>query len=122
MRPSTPASTALSAAFKVGTTWKTVSPAAFRVAVYFVGSPADVVTIFTPWSMRKSTMPGSRTKAWATLTAKGLSVISRMSAISSRMMSSSPDEVSITPSPPALDTALASVLRAIQPMGACTMG
>jgi hypothetical protein len=34
----------------------------------------------------------------------------------------SPDDVSMMPSPPARDTALASGVRAIQPMGACTMG
>jgi hypothetical protein len=34
----------------------------------------------------------------------------------------SPDEVSMMPRPPARDTALASGVRAIQPMGACTMG
>ena len=46
--PSTPASTAFSAARSVGTTWNTVSPAAFSCAVYLVGSPAEVVTKRTP--------------------------------------------------------------------------
>ena len=35
----------------------------FSAAVYFVGSPADVVTNETPLSMTKSTMLGSRTNA-----------------------------------------------------------
>ena len=62
-RPSTPASTALRAALSVGTTWNTVRPASLSCAVYFVGSPAEVVTNFTPWSTTKSTIFGSRTKS-----------------------------------------------------------
>src|ERR1019366_5129613 len=62
--PSTPASTALAAARRVGTTWNTVRPASFSEAVYLVGLPADVVTKVTPWAMTKSTMAvGSATKA-----------------------------------------------------------
>ena len=57
-RPSTPASTAFNAPFKVGTTWKTTSPAAFSWAVYCIGFPAEVVTKRTPWSTTKSTMAG----------------------------------------------------------------
>ena len=56
------------------------------------------------------------------LTPKGLSVSSPIFLISSRMASSSPEEVSITPRPPALETAEARAERAIQPMGACTTG
>ena len=55
-------------------------------------------------------------------TPKGLSVRSRILRISSRMMSSSPDDVSMIPIAPALDTALASCDRAIHPIGACTIG
>ena len=99
-----------------------MSPAALSAPVYFVGLPADVVTNFTPWSATNSTIDGSRTKAWAMLTPKGLSVRSRILRISSRMMSSSPDDVSMIPIAPALDTALASWDRAIHPIGACTIG
>src|SRR4051812_2552949 len=67
-------------------------------------------------------MWGSRTNAWAMLTPKGLSVRSRIFSISIRTWSSSPDDVSMIPSPPALDTADASWLRAIHPMGAWTIG
>ena len=56
------------------------------------------------------------------LTPKGLSVRSFILAISSRMTSSSPDEVSMMPMAPALETADASCERAIQPIGAWTMG
>ena len=35
---------ALSAPAKVGTTWNTVSPAAFNAPQYVLGSPAEVVT------------------------------------------------------------------------------
>ena len=45
-----------------------------------------------------------------------------MARISRWQASVSPDEVSMIPSPPARETALAKVLRAIQPIGAWTMG
>jgi hypothetical protein len=45
-----------------------------------------------------------------------------MAAISRWQLSVSPDEVSMMPSPPARETAMAKGLRAIQPMGACKMG
>ena len=122
MSPSTPASTAFSAPARFGTTWKTVSPASLSGCVYFVGLPAEVVTNFTPCSATNSTIDGSRTNAWAMFTPNGLSVRSRILRISSRMTSSSPDDVSMIPIAPALDTALASCDRAIQPIGACTIG
>src|SRR5437763_4817912 len=67
-------------------------------------------------------MFGSRTKAWAMFTPNGRSVRSCIFLISSRTASSSPDDVSMMPRPPAFDTAEASWLRAIQPMGAWTIG
>jgi hypothetical protein len=45
-----------------------------------------------------------------------------MVAISRWQFSVSPEDVSMMPSPPACDTAMAKGLRAIQPMGACKMG
>jgi hypothetical protein len=86
------------------------------------GSPADVVTNFTPCATTKSTMPGSRTKSCAMFTPNGWSVRSRIFRISSFTTSSSPDDVSMMPSPPAFETAEASWARAIQPIGACTIG
>ncbi len=112
-RPSTPASTAFNAPRNDGTTWKTVMPASFNALVNFVGSPADVVTNVTPFSATKSTMPGSRTKSCAMLTPNGLSVRSRILAISSRTSSSRPDDVSMMPRPPAFETADASCARAM---------
>ena len=56
------------------------------------------------------------------LTPKGLSVRSRILAISALTTSSSPELVSIIPSPPAFETADASWARAIHPMGAWMMG
>ena len=110
------------AAASVGTTWYTVSPACLRTLVYFVGEPADVVTNLTPWSITNSAMLGSRTNAWAMFTPNGLSVRSRIRRISSLTASSSPEDVSMIPQAPARDTAEASWLRAIQPIGACTIG
>src|SRR2546423_9851954 len=56
------------------------------------------------------------------LTPNGLSVRSRVLQISSLIASSSPDDVSMMPMAPAFDTADASCARAIQPIGACTIG
>jgi hypothetical protein len=50
-RPSTPASIAFSAADSDGTTWNTVRPALFNASQYLRGSPAEVVTNLTPWSI-----------------------------------------------------------------------
>src|SRR5262249_48020966 len=121
-RPSTPASTALHAPRSEGTTWNTVMPLSLSAAVYFIGLPAEVVTNVTPCSATKSTMDSSRTKSCAMFTPNGLSVRSRILAISPRMTSSSPDDVSMMPMAPAFDTAEASCALAIQPMGACTIG
>ena len=56
------------------------------------------------------------------LTPNGFLVSSRILRISPRTASSSPEEVSMIPMPPAFDTAEANWLRAIHPIGACTMG
>ena len=56
------------------------------------------------------------------LTPKGLSVSPRIFWISSRTAGRSPEEVSMIPMPPALDTAEARAERAIHPMGAWMMG
>ena len=55
-------------------------------------------------------------------TPNGLSVSSRILMISARTSSNCPDDVSMMPRPPALETAEASCARAIQPMGACMIG
>src|SRR6188768_2433154 len=90
--------------------------------VYLVGEPADVVTNLTPWSITNSAMAGSRTKAWAMFTPNGASVRSRILRISSFTVSSSPDDVSMIPHAPHRLTAEASCDRAIQPIGAWTIG
>jgi len=56
------------------------------------------------------------------LTPNGLVVSVRIFSISLRTASSCPEDVSMMPMPPAFETALASWLRAIQPIGACTIG
>src|SRR6185369_7510509 len=120
--PSTPASMAFVAAAIDGTTWKTVRPSDFSASQYLLGSPAEVVTNLPPWSATNLTMSGSRTNAWATLMPHGLSVRVRIFLTSSFTSSRRPEEVSMIPKPPALDTAEASCARAIQPIGACTIG
>ena len=122
-RPSTPAAIAFSAPRMVGTTWKTVMPSSFSCGANAEGSPADVVTNEISFSTTKSTMPGrSRMNIWARFTPNGFVVSSRIAAISPLIASRSPDEVSMMPRPPASETADASWLRAIHPIGACTMG
>jgi hypothetical protein len=56
------------------------------------------------------------------LTPNGLSVSSRIFRISTRISSSCPEDVSMIPSAPDSLTAEASWERAIQPIGACTIG
>ena len=97
-------------------------PAAFSMPVYFIGSPAEVVTKRMPWSITNWTMPGSRTNACATFTPNGLSVSSRILMISPRTASRSPDDVSMIPMPPAFDTADDRCDRAIQPIAAWMIG
>ena len=55
-------------------------------------------------------------------TPNGRLVSSRMAPTSRTKASSSPEEVSMIPRPPAEETAEASRERAIQPIGACTTG
>ena len=86
--------------------------------MYFPGSPADVVTKLTPCSTIKSTIVESLKNSKGKFTPKGLSVNSAIFLISSLQASTSPDEVSIIPNPPAFETAEASLLLAIHPIGA----
>ena len=116
-----PASTHFSAASTVGTAWYTVMPASFSGAMNLAGLPAEVVTNFTPDAHTKRSMASSFKKRMGRFTPNG-----RPSAlilvISAWQLAVSPDEVSMMPSPPARDTAEASCVRAIQPMGAWMMG
>ncbi|CAB4826143.1 unannotated protein [freshwater metagenome] len=115
--PSTPESTALSAPLSDGTTWKTVSPAAFRVLVCFSGEPAEVVTKRMPSSTIMSMIRMSCTKAIGRFTPNGLSVRSRVRRMSSRT-SSIPSEPGTRPIAPALATAETSAGFAMKPIGA----
>ena len=97
-------------------------PASWSCRVYRAGSPADVVTNLTPCAATNSTIWGSVTSIWAMLTPQGLSVRSRIAFISTRTSSRRPEDVSMIPNPPALETADASCARAMNPMGACSTG
>ena len=83
------------------------------MAVNRLGSPAEVVTNPTSWSITKSMTVASGTKSWAMFTPQGRSVRSRILAISTLMSSSWPEEVSMMPMAPAFDTAEASWARAM---------
>ena len=96
-------------------------PAAFSGAMNLAGLPAEVVTKRRPVSQTKRSMASSLRKRMGRFTPKGRP-LARICSISRWQFAVSPDEVSMMPRPPARDTALASALRAIQPMGACTMG
>jgi hypothetical protein len=86
------------------------------------GDPAEVVTNLTPLPATRSTTRGSRMKSSGRFTPNGLGVSSCIRPISAMQASTSPLDVSMMPSPPAFETADASWLRAIQPIGAWTMG
>ena len=96
-------------------------PAAFSGAMNLAGLPAEVVTKRMPASQTKRSIASSLRKRIGRLTPKGRP-LATMARISRWQASVSPDEVSMIPSPPARETALAKVLRAIQPIGAWTMG
>ena len=85
------------------------------------GLPAEVVTKRMPDSQTKRSIASSFKKRIGRLTPKGRPS-STIWRISCWQASVSPDEVSMMPRPPARDTALASGVRAIQPIGACTIG
>jgi hypothetical protein len=82
-------------------------PASFSGPTNLAGLPAEVVTNFTPLSQTKRSMASSLRNRIGRLTPNGrpLSAILRISAL---QVSVSPDEVSMTPNPPARETALAS--------------
>ena len=83
----------------------------------FAGLPAEVLTQRTPLSQTNLSMASSLRNRMGKLTPNG-SPEARMTSISRLQSSVSPEEVSITPSPPARDTASANCDRAIHPMGA----
>src|SRR5437588_8600764 len=87
----------------------------------FAGLPADVVTNLTPELQTYLSIASSRRKRIGRLTPNG-NCNAFICSISPWHASVSPDEVSITPRPPARETADASWVRAIQPIGACTIG
>jgi hypothetical protein len=110
-RASTPASAAFCAPFSDPTTWTTVMPASCSLAVNSLGSPAEVNTCRTPASASTSTIDGSRFQPWIIRFAPtGSAVSCRTRSRSARPSSVS---VSITPRPPASETAAASAARAM---------
>ncbi len=86
-----------------------VIPASLSGPTIFIGSPAgEVVTNFTPWSSTKiSRCPDRARTQSATFSPNGFVVSVRIVFTSARTSSSRPDDVSMIPSPPAFDTALA---------------
>ena len=86
--------------------------------MYLAGSPAEVVTNLIPAFKTTSIMDSSFKKRSGKFTPKGLSVKSAIAMISFLQFSTSPEEVSTMPKPPAFETAEASLLLAIHPMGA----
>ena len=74
-----------------------------------------------PASQPKRSMASCFKKRIGSLTPKGRS-LATICVISLRPLAVSPDEVPMMPTPPARETAVANGERAIQPIGACTMG
>ena len=116
-----PASTHFMAVSTVGTAWYTTMPASLSGAMNLAGLPAEVVTNLTPELQTKRSMASSFRKRIGRFTPKGKPSW-LMAVISAWQFCVSPEDVSITPRPPARDTAEANGVRAIQPMGAWMMG
>ncbi len=96
-------------------------PQDMATGLNLAGLPAEVVTNFTPDAQTNLSIASSLRNRIGKFTPNG-KPSAAIFLISAWQLTVSPDEVSITPRPPARDTALASCVRAIQPMGACTMG
>ena len=100
-------------------------PAAVNGAMNFAGLPAEVVTKRIRKSANESQTKRSIASSFRNrigrLTPNGRP-LATIWVISLWQLAVSPDEVSMTPNPPARDTAEASALRAIQPIGAWTIG
>src|SRR3982074_295813 len=96
-------------------------PAALSGAMNFAGLPADVVTNLTPESQTNFSIASSRRNRIGRLTPNG-----RFSAfiflISAWQAFFFPRRGSVVATPPARETAEASWVRAIQPIGACRIG
>ena len=105
---STPAASHLAASLLLGTTCTTVMPAAWSMAVYFFGLPADVNTIFTPSSMRICIRRSISGYISGTFTPHGLSVAALSLVMCSTSVSGCMEPAPSSPRPPALLTAAAS--------------
>ena len=91
-------------------------PAAFQASIYLPGLPAPVVTTGTPSSMTIRARSSVFGLISMMLTPKGLSVWALHLRISSRITSPGALPPAMMPSPPALETAAASVDSATQAM------
>ena len=105
---STPAASHLAASLLLGTTCTTVIPAAWSMAVYFFGLPAEVNTIFTPSSMRICIKRSISGYISGTFTPHGLSVAALSLVMCSTSVSGCMEPAPSSPRPPALLTAAAS--------------
>ena len=100
-RPSTPASTAFRAAASVGHDVEDGEPGVLQLRRVLASGRRPSGHELHALVDHEVDDAGSRTKSWAMFTPKGLSVRSRILRISSRTASSSPDDVSMMPRPPA---------------------
>src|SRR3990167_1845334 len=96
-------------------------PASLSWRMNLAGLPAEVVTNFTPLAQTNRSMASSLRKRMGKFTPNGKPRAAIL-VISAWQLAVSPDEVSMMPKPPARDTAEASAVRAIHPMGAWRMG
>ena len=119
---STPASSHLRANLLLDTTWATVIPASWSIAVNFFGLPAEVNTIFTPLSMMSFIRRSISGYISGTFTPQGLSVASFILAMCSSSVSGCIEPAPSRPSPPALLTAEASLQPLHHTIPPCTTG
>jgi hypothetical protein len=96
-------------------------PAAFSCFVYCRGSPADVVTNFTPCATTKSTMPGRGRRAARCSRRRAVREVAHLPDLvlhDVELAGRRLDDAEAA----AFETADASCARAIQPIGAWTIG
>ena len=108
MKPSTPRGARRRTRVVAGTTGKTLMPASFQAGIYWLGTPAPVVTTWTPSSTTTLAISAAAGFISMMFTPKGLLVRALHRRMCSRRVSAFMPPAPIRPRAPALDTAAAN--------------
>ena len=122
MKPSTPRGSRRRTRVVAGTTGKTLMPASFQAGTNWPGTPAPVVTTFTPSSMTTWAISAAAGFISMMFTPKGFSVRDLQVRMCSRSSSAVMPPAPMRPSAPALDTAAANSPVAMLAMPPWIMG